>query len=482
MRKILLSLLIVNFLLVGFNLAKAQVENQQDIGILPTNPFYFLKNWLGRLTIALTPDPLKRTEKEITFAEEKIKEAQIIAQSAPQKINAIKRALENYKAAQERLVNRLEKLPAVSQNPNVEKIIDTVVKKSLEHENLFKELENKFAAPSKISAQTFDEIKSKKDEVLAQIFGKDDPMIITEKLENIETEIVAIELTSAGLPLVEMPPIKPRVAEILKRLEDRTQDVKLKEKISNEFRKKIEDIKSETEQSPDKSKAILEEINKLDVDKQTIILNELQKRIEQKEIKSLVEAAQSKVVEFVKEIPKDMAQEKAKSLIDSVKNLIGQINDKLNALTQAGQKIPTDYTALFENAQKHFENGLAAYDKQDFGQSFGQLNSAYSILTSLIDKLNIVYPQKEDLSKILTDLESEFRHWQDKISGLANEDSNKTDANKILNEISRLLSQAKSEIDSNNIDAGRFILTQIKELFTKIRTLFAAIAKPLSPR
>jgi hypothetical protein len=484
MKKILLSLLIANFLLVG--LAKtASAQNQENIGLLPTNPFYFVKNWFSRLEIILTPNSLKKAEKEILFAEEKLQEARIVAQSAPENINAIKKALRNYQSTQERLVKRLEKLPSVSQNPNVEKIIEAVIRKNLEHESLFKNLEDKFTAPDKIPARIFEEIKSKKDEVLAGTFAKDGPATVgrmSERLEDIQAEIVAMQLTGEGAPIpITMPPIKPAIAEILKRLEDKAPDIQLKEKIRSEFDKTIEDIKLGTEKSAEEAKIILKEINKLDIDKQAVILNELEKRIEKKEVKLLVESAQSQTAESVKKIPQDIVREKAKSLIDIVKNLIERVNEKLNVLNQIGQKIPADFAALFENAKKHFDNGLAAYDSQDFGQSFGQLNSAYRILSSLIDKLNILYPEKEDLLKILTDLENELRRWRDKISNLAEEDPNKTEADKILNEISQLLSQAKSEIETDKIDAARFLLDQIKKLFVKLRGLFAAVVKPISP-
>src|SRR3989338_3400178 len=81
----------------------AQLNGEEPPGLLPSNPFYFFKEWRRGIRRLLTSDPAAKLELEIKIVSEKADELSKIMDIAPDSVSAVKKALLNYKAAQERL-------------------------------------------------------------------------------------------------------------------------------------------------------------------------------------------------------------------------------------------------------------------------------------------------------------------------------------------------------------------------------------------
>lgn len=117
------------------------VENP---GILPSSPFYFIKEWRRSITRFFTTNPVKRAELELNEANERAAEIKKLEETAPSKIEAITKAANNYQENMERLKTRLEQLKQTSENPNVDKLVENLIDRSIKHNELFDNLKDKF--------------------------------------------------------------------------------------------------------------------------------------------------------------------------------------------------------------------------------------------------------------------------------------------------------------------------------------------------
>ncbi len=158
------------------------VENP---GILPTSPFYFLKEWKRGVNKFFTFNPVKKAELELDEINQRAAEIKKMEEIAPQNIEAINKASSNYQKNAEQLKNRLEALKETGQNPNVDKLLDKLVDRSLKHQELFDNLEKKFEARQEISEQKITELKEKFEVNRERI---NDIMVkVPEKFENADS-------------------------------------------------------------------------------------------------------------------------------------------------------------------------------------------------------------------------------------------------------------------------------------------------------
>ncbi len=126
----------------------SQEISYADLGVsepdlLPASPFYFLKEWGRGLRLLFTFNSVGKAEYQLKTLNEKAAELKKTQESKPDDAKALQRAIDNYRQAQEGLKARFERLQDISQNPNVDRLIEELVKRSVRHEQLFGDLLNK---------------------------------------------------------------------------------------------------------------------------------------------------------------------------------------------------------------------------------------------------------------------------------------------------------------------------------------------------
>ncbi|MBU2529817.1 MAG: hypothetical protein KKD35_02155, partial [Elusimicrobia bacterium] len=114
----------------------------KKVGLLPTSPFYFLKEWWRGLKIGWIRDPIKKSEVQLQILSEKLAEAEAMAQKAL-KPEVLEKAFDNYANAMDKLKTRLEGLKETSENPNIDKLLDKITEAEIRHQEVLdKILEN----------------------------------------------------------------------------------------------------------------------------------------------------------------------------------------------------------------------------------------------------------------------------------------------------------------------------------------------------
>ncbi|GBD34307.1 hypothetical protein HRbin35_00017 [bacterium HR35] len=106
------------------------------VGILPTSPFYFVKELSRGIKLFFTFDPVKKAELESQIADEKLAELVKVYETSKSK-EALQKAVQNYVKTQEKLANRIKNLEV---NSRVEELITKLAERNTRHLILFDEL------------------------------------------------------------------------------------------------------------------------------------------------------------------------------------------------------------------------------------------------------------------------------------------------------------------------------------------------------
>jgi hypothetical protein len=104
----------------------------KKVGLLPTSPFYFLKEWWRGWKVGWIKDPIKKSEVQLQILSEKLAEAEEISQKTS-KIEVLEKAFENYTNAMDKLKTRLEELKETSGNPNIDNLLNKITEAEIRH-------------------------------------------------------------------------------------------------------------------------------------------------------------------------------------------------------------------------------------------------------------------------------------------------------------------------------------------------------------
>ena len=127
----------------------------QSTGLLPSNPFYFVKEWTRSVKRAWIFDTIKKVEFDLNIVNEKAAELQKLSQIASDKEDLITDALTNYKLNLEQLIPEVEKLKGLN-IADINKLLDRLVERSLAHAELFSALSSQFNENNDLSIKLKD--------------------------------------------------------------------------------------------------------------------------------------------------------------------------------------------------------------------------------------------------------------------------------------------------------------------------------------
>lgn len=114
--------------------------------ILPTNPFYFAKEFARSIRMFFTFGRLNKAAYELQVADEKAQELKQVEDLAPENSEGIEKAVDNYSQNVDRLKARLESLKETSSNPNVSALLDNLTTRAMSHEALLEGLKDRNSA------------------------------------------------------------------------------------------------------------------------------------------------------------------------------------------------------------------------------------------------------------------------------------------------------------------------------------------------
>jgi len=274
-----------------------QTVESEDLGIkepkfLPSNPFYFLKDWWRDSRLAFTFNPVKKAELRQKITNKKLLEIRKMVENG-EKPEILERAKIKYEDQQEKLQTAIEKLKEKKiKNPEQLEIFkDKFIKHQILHDKILEKLE------TQVPEQAFKKIKAMREAHIKRfketMFKLDDKDKIPERLEKAFENIKGSELKNF------------KQLEFLKRIKESAEDgdrkeifQQVEERMTEKFKEKIEQL------APERQERIKVYIKNLpgDKEKQLEILENIKDRFKDKEkIRERLEQGREKLLEKIGE-------------------------------------------------------------------------------------------------------------------------------------------------------------------------------------
>jgi len=173
----------------------------EPAGMLPTNPFYFVKEIGWGIKRLFTFGSVGKAELELTIAEKKLSEIKKLSETGKDE-KVIAKATQDYQDSLNRLKNKVEALKDTSKNPDIDKLLGNVVMRGLIHQEIFENLrETHSGINDKLSNVDF-----VIDDVIATVPLKDSPERFSERIKEVYDfleEIEFVDSNEATLKAVE---------------------------------------------------------------------------------------------------------------------------------------------------------------------------------------------------------------------------------------------------------------------------------------
>lgn len=397
--------LLIAILFFSFSVVKAQetataTEDQitqeeitaKDLGIseprlLPSSPLYFLKNWARGIRMFFTFDPIKKAKLELKYTAEKLIEAKKLTNNK----EALKKAINNYETAREKLEKRFQKIKENSQNPNVSQLLDKFIEQNEKHEKVLEGLAEKL---NKINREKIKKIRERIEKQTTDLplrFEAPDQFVkrlnkIVEKttkhnFKNFEKVIRFNRLINVA----KNENLKRKLEKAKELAEDSVKtELETQKPTQEKFKKFIKGLAKTRMISP-------------------VLLEELKSKINIPTIQQDLDKAQEEVFEKVME-NKDELIERAKESIEKGESILSEVNKKIEEtkekLSVYDQKHIKNLTDL---VTKHLELAKENFQNKKYGASYAHANSAIYIAKSTLRYINkrLALPKK-DLEKTFT--------------------------------------------------------------------------------
>jgi len=445
-----LSILLVAFLVsffsfVALNEVLAHEDDEQHVeeitttdlgfenpGLLPTNPFYFIKEWGRGIRMFFTVNEVSEAQYELNVASQKAAELKRVQELHPDDEVAIQGALENYNKNVERLKERFQALTENSNNPNVDKLLDAFTDRALKHQQLFEELKSKHVG-------LHDEIEKAEDNIDKSVKEIVERLDSPEKLKDRLEKIVNAQKDSQNKELVAI--------SFISGIEDDTKNSEIIEKLSQIKEKQIENFELRFKgliNSPEEAERLINSLTSDRTDRLKILI-ELRERTSDPSLRTNLEELKSDLLnrsdynnqEFIEKVEYYIKQ--AEGLIQELENKISNLRETggttapttveqacsgdvalgceaptipvckngswicIGPAEPAGMIVNANLSTALAQAKSNLSLAKKAFEEKRYGAAFGLANSAYVIAKAALGRVGFtnVEPKLESAVGII---------------------------------------------------------------------------------
>jgi len=442
----------------GAAIAPEEVVTIQDLGVpeptvLPTSPFYFFKEMGRGVQSLFTFNPVAKAELELKIANEKAAEVKKITETQPQNTQAIQKALENYQKTQEKLRVKFEGLKETSQNPKLDELLNKLTDRTVKHEKLFDEISFRFGDKEAVS-RAISNAKAGSEKLIGEASKKDDPAKFASRLEKVLLEEKGGELKHA------------RSVEIIDRFSDKTPEAVKEslERLREEFSGRLEaDIKDLVEK--DGEDVLKEKLGNTpgDLAKRSVIIEEIQKRAEDRLAQALEKARQPLEEMLRKEL--DINQ-KAKEQIAKAEQILQEAEKKI---AEAGSaKVPDVVATLLGEAKENLAKAKSAFEEEKYGEAFGQARSAEVLARNALRFFEREKPQTENFEQHLKELAEKINVYERLLKKKGYTEESNAEAFALLKNAVLHLGYAKEAFANDNMENTKLHISHARDFLTKL--------------
>ena len=339
----------------------------EDPGVLPTSPLYFFKEVGRTFQRAFTFNRTAKAELELRITNEKAAEVKKVEEEHPNDANALKKALENYQRAQERLKLRIENLGENSDNPNVDELLEKLTDRIVLHEKLFEELAERHDAQKNI----IQDIRTGIEETAGKAAEKDTPERFKERLRLRMEE-------GKGSDLKHF-----RSVDFLERIEKHTPEETrlrlegLREDFVEKVRIRLEEAADEGEEGIQRLRDVINRIPG-DALRHSVLLEEIRVRSTDRGIE---------VIERIRGGLEENIQDGA-DFTERVEHQIKAVEEKIerleNNIHQEDEDVSNAAVRLLQEAKNNLEKAKTALGNGNPREAFGLARSAEAIVGNIL--------------------------------------------------------------------------------------------------
>jgi len=437
----------------GVGFAQSSIDlGTESSGLLPSNPFYFLKEWGRGFRKFIAFNPIKKAELELSVVSEKAAELQKLEEITPDKSEAISGAISNYRQAIENLRLRLDSLKENSGNPSIDRLLTELTSRALRHQQLFDVLRLKFESDEKIT-QDLEELKDKVAETVAVGLEKlDIPEKSKERLQK------AIDEQKDELK-------EFKIAGFIDRLEEKlsggAKDAvrAVKDDLLIKFSGRLQGLELAAPGTP--ASLDLENVSGEQL-RQLKLLDEVREKVTTPNLKSELNAFRQKVLDNVEE-SNGISEADAKLAVENAERVIRELESKIPKQARAALK------ELLERAKFNLDQAKELLDDGNFGGAFGQATAANAAAKNALMQLS---PNLTESGQGLKLVKNYYDSLVNRVrsSNITKDQNPKlfellTDAEKKIIELTRLIeSKAAPEIVAAILRDVKLILATAEEL------------------
>jgi len=389
--KILITSLILVSILGGIALAQEIPEVNQDeevlpkdLGIsepkvLPDSPFYFLKNWGRGIRLFFAFNRTKNAELRLKFANEKIIEAEKLAE-----LKKNPKLIEKTLGSFQKDLEEIEKT-----NPeNLKKFSEKLMRQQLLHQKILKKLE------TQVPPEAFAKIKENREKHLERFAN-----VMQKVEENFPEKLAETLEKEKGSKFKEFKNL-----EVLKEIEEKLPE-ETKGKIQEKREKILESLNENLENMSDTEKEKFKDyLGKINGDKLTHlkVLADLEGEEISDKTKEILEDAEEEKAQEVQEITPAMAQEQ----INKAREEIAKAEEKAKEINPEEYKAQAIFR-LLDLAKKHLEEAKLAFDEGKYGRAFGLATASYHEAINcqrIVEKIEKIKESPEKMKEKMEEL------------------------------------------------------------------------------
>lgn len=456
--------IVVSIMLItpaGLSFAQPSADlGAESSGLLPSNPFYFLKEWGRGFKKFISFNPVRKAQLQLDVVNEKAAELKKLEEITPENIKALIGAADNYKIAAEQLRDQLNALNETGENPNVSRILDQLADRSLKHQKLFDDLLVKFQAEEEF-IKILGEAQEKLAEAIAIAAEKvDSPSQFRRRFS------AAVQEQKDDLKELRAFELLDKAEPVLLGIEARKELSILKEDLLLKFSGRLQGFGSSAA-----ANAVLQEFADDQIDKLRV-LDEVREKVANPEIKSSINVIRQHLLSGV-EGRDGISQEKASQAIEDAKKILSEVIEKAE---ERGVPARSSVRELISRTQFSVNQAVNFYEGKNYGSAYGQATAAYAAAKSAWTQL---FSELGDYSRSLEELKSYYDSLREKAASLNLNKENNPKLFALFAEAEKRIVEAGKLIEADgSSDAIASILRNVKVTLASIEELIKNIIEP----
>lgn len=448
---------VVSIMLVvpaGFGFAQTSDLGAESTGLLPSNPFYFLKEWGRGVRKFMTFSPLRKLELELNIVSEKAAEFKKLEEITPENAVALSKAADNYENAIEQFKLRLDLLSETSNNSNVDRFLTQLLERSLRHNELLNDLQEKFFTEEDLR-ENIEETKDKLAETIATALEKDTP-------ERLKARFAGI-LSGSGFNEL-------RVAEFVDRLEERSSGLNkdalrsIKGDLLIKLSGKLQGLNLVPGGNVSLSDVLQSSGDHL---LRVRLLDEVRENVLSPELKSELNIIRQDILEQAQEAS-GISESEAEASIENAEQHLKELEEKISQITLVRATIKE----LLSRAKFNLEQAKELFEEKNYAGALGQATASSAAAKNALLQLA---PSELDNRQILESLKSQYDSLASRVKGgdFITDASPKlfnllAEVEKKLIELEKLIAtNASTEVVALSIRNVKLILATIEQLISQ---------------